>query len=83
MTWQLYEVADDRVHGECMTTCTAQTIVMSLLCPLAAGDSESAKQGYSETCETCLAVVLLLCCGVVWREREEDSVVIEAVLVVY
>ena len=71
------------MHGECMTTRTAQTIVVSLLCPLAAGDSEGAKRGYSETCETRLAVVLLSCCGVVRREREGDSVVIETVLVVY
>ena len=83
MTWQLYEVADDRVHGKCMTTRTAQTIVVSLLCPLAADDSEGAKQGYSKTRETCLAVVLLSCCGIVWREREGDSVIIEAVLVIY
>ena len=32
--------------------------------------------------ETCLVVVLLLCCGVVWREKEGDGVIIEAVLVV-
>ena len=83
MTWQLYEVADDRVHGKCMTTRTAQTIVMLLLCPLAADGSEGAKRGYSKTRETRLAVVLLSCCGVVWREREGDGVVSEAVLVIY
>ena len=33
-------------------------------------------------CETCLVVMLLLCCGIVWREREGDGVVIEAVLIV-